>query len=148
MLACPQVAAKTVWATGGAFTDTVVVLVSRRAKPSESPPTLKLVASVTMNEARPVRTVRSPFTSPTQAPMSSAAAIMSQMFMPNIFDPMATMIDEAPTTAPTERSNSPATMRTPIGIAMMPSSAAVSSQPAVPSIETKPAPRVDMAKKM
>ncbi len=54
--------------------------------------------------------------------------------------PIARKTAEAPTMDPTERSNSPATMRTPTGIAIMPSSAEVSSQPAVPSIDTKPAP--------
>jgi hypothetical protein len=61
--------------------------------------------------------------------------------------PIARKTAEAPTIDPTERSNSPAIIRMPTGIAMMPSSAAVSSQPAVPSIETKPAPCVVIAKK-
>ena len=48
------------------------------------------------------------------------------------------IIELAPTTDPTERSNSPAIISIPIGIAMMPSSAAVSSQPATPSVLRKP----------
>ncbi|KSV71987.1 hypothetical protein N182_29960 [Sinorhizobium sp. GL2] len=62
--------------------------------------------------------------------------------------PSATMIEAAPTTEPVERSNSPAIIRSPIGSAMMPSSAAAFSQPAVPAIEVKPVAPPKMAKKM
>ena len=60
---------------------------------------------------------------------------------------MATTIEAAPTVEPIDRSNSPAIISMPTGIATMPSSAARLSQPAVPLIETKPAPWVTMAKK-
>ena len=51
---------------------------------------------------------------------------------------IATIIDAAPTTDPTERSNSPPIISMPIGRATMPRSEAVSSQFAMPSVVRKP----------
>ena len=146
-LACPQAEPNNKCTSGGGLTEIFVVFVSKRAKPVAPPATQKLAASDTMNDGRPVRTVMIPLISPTHAPAKSTMAIISQNGTLKIVVPIARKTAEAPTMDPTERSNSPAIMRTPTGMAMMPSSAAVSSQPAVPSIETKPAPCVVIAKK-
>src|SRR5579883_1778 len=60
---------------------------------------------------------------------------------------MATIIEQPPTTAPTERSNSPPIISMPTGRAMMPRSEAVSSQFAVPSGVRKPFRPAVIAKK-
>ena len=60
---------------------------------------------------------------------------------------VATMIEAAPTTEPVERSNSPEIISNPTGSAMIPSSAAVLSQPAVPGIEKNPEPPPTPTKK-
>jgi hypothetical protein len=60
---------------------------------------------------------------------------------------MATIIDAAPIVEPIDKSNSPAMSNSATGAAMMPSSAAVSSQLAVPSRETNPAPDAVTIKK-
>ncbi len=52
------------------------------------------------------------------------------------------------TTEPVDKSNSPEIINRPIGIAMMPSSAAVLSQPAVPGMVRKPLAPPTMPKKM
>ena len=61
---------------------------------------------------------------------------------------MARMIEVAPITEPIERSNSPAIISMPTASAMIPSSAEVSSQAAVPFTETKFAFQAAAAKKM
>src|SRR5215469_2911601 len=61
---------------------------------------------------------------------------------------MAIVIDVAPATEPTDRSNSPAVIRVPTGMATMASSAAPSSQLAVPSWLMNPLLPARMAKMM
>src|ERR1700722_17521835 len=146
-LACPQAEPNNKCTSGGGLTEIFVVFVSNRVNPAAPPETQKLGGEDRMNDGRPVRTVMIPLISPTHAPAKRTMAIISQNGTLNTVVPIARKTAEAPTMDPTERSNSPAIIRTPTGMAMMPSSAAVSSQPAVPSIDTKPAPCVGIAKK-
>src|SRR5580704_18219326 len=114
-LACPQAEPNNRCTSGGGFTEILVVFVSRRAKPVAPPETQKLAANDTMNDGRPVRTVMIPLINPTHAPARSTIAIISQKGTLKIVVPIARKTAEAPTMDPTERSNSPAIMRTPTG---------------------------------
>ena len=147
MFAWPQRAAKAKWALGEETIDMEVTFAISRDIPMVAPMTMKLVASVTMKEGRSVRTTTSPLISPIRPPAASASATIGQIGRPKYWVPIATIIEAAPTVEPIERSNSPAIIRMPTGMATMPSSAARLSQPSEPLRETKPAPEVTTAKK-
>ena len=125
----------------------LVVFVSKRAKPVAPPATQKLAASDTMNDGRPVRTVMIPLISPTHAPEKKHDGD----YQPERY------IEDCGADREKDRggADNGADRKVgfsrhheePTGIAIMPSSAEVSSQPAVPSIDTKPAPCVVIAKK-
>src|SRR5260370_4132833 len=104
-LACPHLEAKARCAEGDSGTETVVVLASSGANPSDAPAKPKLAANVTMKDGRPVRTVSKPLNKPTAAPMRRARPIMTHTGSPPNVAPIATIIAAAPTTDPIDRSN-------------------------------------------
>ena len=101
-----------------------------------------------MNDGSPVRTVMIPLIRPTSIPKIRTRASMIHGLIPNRVVPIARIMELAPITEPIERSNSPAIIRTPTASAMIPSSAEVLSQAAVPFSETKSACQAVIAKKM
>ena len=99
--------------------DIDVTWAMRREKPIVAPMTTKLVASVTMKEGRLVLTTTMPLARPIAAPRRRARAIIGQIGRPKKLVPRATTIEEAPTVEPIDRSNSPAIIRRPTGMATM-----------------------------
>ena len=69
---------------------------------------------------------------PTRSAKAKAATIASQTGQPNSPMPIATIMPAAPTIEPTERSNSPAIIRSATAEPMMPTCAATSRYVAVP----------------
>jgi hypothetical protein len=111
------------------------------------PSNINIVASVTMKDGSSVLTTINPFSSPSPTARTPAAAIPTQAESPNQPVAIATDIEVAPTMAPTDKSNSPAIINIPTGIAAIPNSDAVPSQFAVPSELRKPFRPAMLAKK-
>ena len=118
----------------------LVAPVSRTASPRVRPITANIVPMVTMSEGIPVRSTRRPFTYPTSRPMLSARTIPTPSGAPKYPAVIATHSDDAGIVAPMDMSSSPAIIRSPIGSATIPTSAATFNQLAKPATETKLAP--------
>ena len=146
ILACPHRAAKTNFALSEATIELDVTLAIRRETPIVAPITMKLVARVTINDGSLVFTTTRPFAKPIRAPAARARNTIGQIGKSYWLVPRARIIDAAPTVDPIDKSNSPEIIKSPTGIATIPSSAARLSQPAVPFTDTKPVPGVASAK--
>ena len=102
------------------------MLVTVEVSTDEAPRMMNSVASVTMNDGKPVRTTMIPLITPRSVERTIARRIASQTGRPQIVTPIPMMIPAKPTTDPIERSNSPAIMSNATEVAMMPTWAATS----------------------
>jgi hypothetical protein len=84
------------------------------------------VASVTMNDGRPVRTTMTPLSTPRNVVAAIDIRIASQTGNPQIDTPMPMMMPANPTMEPTDRSNSPAIISSATAVPMIPTWAATS----------------------
>ena len=136
-----------VLAQSGAVMATAVLPVRNSDPHSVKPATANSVPIVTISEGTFVRITRKPLTRPTSSANPIVQATPTAIGSPKWPDTTPMIIEAAGTIAPIEMSSSPAIIRKPIGMAMMPRLAATFSQLATAPIVMKLLPP-KAAKKM
>jgi hypothetical protein len=103
-----------------------VMFVTTDVSTDDSPATMNSVASVTMNDGSPVRTTMIPLIAPSVVARTIPIRIESQIGKPQIVAQMPMTMPAKPTIEPTDRSNSPAIIRSATAVPMIPTCAATS----------------------